>query len=143
MWINRIKLITLIVIVTLFMFSCEKVKHTTYRMRIINDASINYTVKNDYPFTSYNKELEEEINATEEDITNTELKLIFKNDRNDICFYFETQLNIKLDKVLEGFEQKNTDIGTAGIEFYRKEEYIKELKARDTNYAFMASNLTI
>ena len=47
MWINRIKLITLIVIGALFMFSCEKVKHTTYRMRIINEATHNYIVEND------------------------------------------------------------------------------------------------
>ena len=47
MWIKSTIYITLFVISILFIFSCEKVKHTSYRMLIINEASINYTVKNE------------------------------------------------------------------------------------------------
>ncbi len=45
MRIKRLKLMVFIFIGTISMFSCERVKHTTYSMLVINESTKNYVVE--------------------------------------------------------------------------------------------------
>jgi len=109
--------------------------------RNVNDVlggvmETNIKMDSEYIFNVLYTELNEEAGIEESDIKSMILKAIYQGMYTNIGFYFETELLISSDEILQRFKS-NVDVDVAEIEVYSYDEYLEVLKNHNENKGFI------
>ena len=106
------------------------------------EANEDFSSGNDL-FRSFYHELHEEGLIDQPDIVQAKLKLVYRNPKTHIGFYFEVILKITADELIARFNESGSDPDIRSLKAFSRAEYLETLKKHNANKQFIATVVEI